>query len=271
MQGANRSHGAVASLLSCPQPWLIGVIHLPALPGAPESVLPVARIASEAVEDARRLADAGFTAVLLENFHDRPFRPTQVDPETVAAMAVVTAEVTRHVDVPVGVNVLRNDALSALGIAAAAGAGFLRVNVLAGAAVTDQGLIQGDAATLLRRRAALGADVAILADVDVKHATSLDTRPIAARARELVSRSGADAVLVTGQATGSAPVRDTLAAVHEALLPTPVLAASGTTSGNVADLLTCCSGTIVGTSLQDPSTGRVDAGRASAYVIAATS
>jgi len=271
MQGEYRSPGAAASLLSCPQPWLIGVIHLPALPGAPEATLPVTRIASDAVEDARRLADAGFTAVLLENFHDRPFRATRVDPETVAAMAVITAEVSRVVEIPVGVNVLRNDAMSALGIAVAAGACFLRVNVLAGATVTDQGLIQGDADRLLRRRAALGADVAILADVDVKHATSLDTRPITTRARELTGRAGADAVLVTGEATGAPPDTDTLAAVHEAVLPAPVLAASGTTPDNIAALLGCCSGAIVGTSLQDPISGHIDAERASAYVKAAAS
>jgi hypothetical protein len=271
MHGTNRSAEAVASLLSCRQPWLIGVIHLPALPGAPAATLPVQRIVADAVEDARRLADSGFTAVLLENFHDRPFRATRVDPETVAAMAIVAAEVRRRVELPVGVNVLRNDALSALGICAATGASFLRVNVLAGAAVTDQGLIEGQADRLLRHRAALGVDVAILADVDVKHATSLDSRPITDRARELVGRANADAVLVTGAATGTPPERDVLAAVCEAVLPAPVLAASGTSQKNIADMLSCCNGAVVGTALQDPATGRIDAGRAVAYTSAAAS
>jgi membrane complex biogenesis BtpA family protein len=271
MQGADRSPGAAASLLSCPQPWLIGVIHLPALPAAPSATLPVSRIAEDAVRDARLLADAGFTAVLLENFNDRPFRASRVDAETVAAMAVVTAQVSRSIGIPVGVNVLRNDALSALGIAHASGASFLRVNVLAGAVATDQGLIQGNADALIRRRAAIDAHVAVLADVDVKHATSLDTRPITARARDLVNRAGADAVLVTGEATGSEPDRKTIAAVQDVLGPTPVLAASGTTPDNVTDMLGCCAGAIVGTALQDPATARITADRAAAYMRAALS
>ena len=124
-----------------PRPWLVGVIHLPALPGAPNHDLPVESIVAQAVEDARRLEAAGFTAVMVENFYDSPFHADDVPPETVAAMAVVSDAVRRAVDVPVGVNVLRNDALAALGVSVASGCSFVRVNVLAGVAATDQGPI----------------------------------------------------------------------------------------------------------------------------------
>lgn len=253
------------SLLHRSLPWLIGVLHLPALPGAPAARLPVERIAEQAVEDATVLAASGFTAVMVENFHDVPFRPGTVDPETVAALAVVAAAVRRAVAIPVGVNVLRNDARAALGVAVASSASFLRVNVLAGAAVTDQGLVEGRADTLLRHRAALGADVAILADVDCKHATSLDTRPSPLRAADLVHRSGADAVLVTGPATGLPVDAPTLEAVARAIAPTPVLAASGVTPDTLAGILQHCAGVIVGTGLKDPSSGRIDRVRADAY------
>ena len=257
------------SLLARPTPWLIGVLHLPALPGAPEATLPVDTIAERAAEDADQLRRAGFTAVLIENFHDRPFRRERADPETVAAMAVVASRVRAAVDLPLGVNVLRNDALSALGICAGAGASFLRVNVLAGAAVTDQGLVEGRADELLRRRHALGRDVAILADVDVKHATALDTRPIAERARDLVGRARADAVLVTGSATGQPVDLEQLSAVAEAIAPAPALAASGATASRLPELLRRCAGAIVGTALQHPGTGRIDPARARAFAEAA--
>jgi hypothetical protein len=258
-------------LLDLPRPWLVGVLHLPALPGAPAARLDVRAVAEAATREARVLEEAGFGAVLVENYHDTPFRPVRADPETVAAMAVVTDAVARAVGMPVGVNVLRNDALSALAIAVAGTASFLRVNVLAGAAATDQGLLQGCADRLLRRRAALGADVAILADVDVKHATSLDTRPAEERARDLVARAGADAVLVTGPATGRPVDLANLERVSEAVAPTPVLAASGTDARTLPQVLARCAGVIAGTTLKDPATGRIDPGRAHAFAEAARS
>ncbi|MCB9899164.1 MAG: BtpA/SgcQ family protein [Planctomycetes bacterium] len=265
VQGDTTGRGRGPSLTVRSQPWLIGVLHLPALPGAPAARLSVDVIARQAAEDALVLAESGFTAVMVENFHDVPFHAECVGPETVAAMAVITAAVREAVDLPVGVNVLRNDALAALGVAVATGASFLRVNVLAGAAVTDQGLVQGRADALLRRRTALGADVAILADVDCKHATSLDTRPQALRAADLVRRAGADAVLVTGQATGLPVDLEILEQVAQAVSPTPTLAASGTTPETLAEVLARCSGVVVGTALKDPESGRIDRVRASAY------
>lgn len=266
VQGVQTAPQTGGSLTALPGPWLIGVLHLPALPGAPRSRTPVSAIAARAADEARLLADHGFSAVMVENFHDTPFPPGAAAPETVAALAVVTAAVVAAVSVPVGVNVLRNDGLSALGVAVAAGASFVRVNVLAGAAVTDQGLVQGQADVLLRRRAALGADhVAILADVDVKHATSLDTRPLPVRAADLAARSGADAVLVTGDATGHAVDLAQLDAVRGAVTPVPVLAASGTTAERLSEVLQHGDGAIVGTALKDPATGHVDPERVAAF------
>src|SRR5919112_5093978 len=115
-------------------------------------------------------------------------------------MTRVITEVAREVRLPFGVNVLRNDALSALAIAAATGAAFIRVNVHTGAYVTDQGIIEGDAYATLRKRAALAPDVLIFADSLVKHATPLgDVSP-----KDLRERGLADAVIVTGSETGAA-------------------------------------------------------------------
>lgn len=255
-----------ALLDTCPRPWLIGVIHLPALPGAPASRLSMAALEEQACADARLLQDAGFSAVMLENFHDVPFRREQADRETIASMAVLARALNGTVDIPVGINVLRNDALGALAVAVAGGASFVRVNVLAGAAVTDQGLVQGCADELLRRRALLGLQVSVLADVDVKHASSLDRRSLGLRAADLVQRSGADAVLVTGAATGLPCDPAALDEVRAAVDPAPVLAASGTRAETLAAVLAHCDGVLVGTALKDPATGRVSRERAADFL-----
>ena len=54
----------------------------------------------------------------------------------------ISAAIREVSKLPLGINVLRNDAFSALAIAAVTGADFIRVNVLSGVTATDQGLIE---------------------------------------------------------------------------------------------------------------------------------
>jgi hypothetical protein len=149
-----------------------------------------------------------------------------------------------------GLNVLRNDARAALGLAAALGAAFVRVNVHAGAAVTDQGLIEGRAHETLRARARVAPWVAILADADVKHAAPLVARPLAETVRELVERAQADGVIVTGPATGRAPDPARLVEARRACRAAPLLVGSGLDAENARALLAHADGAIVGTALK---------------------
>ena len=155
-----------------------------------------------------------------------------------------------------GVNVLRNDARAALGLCAATGAAFARVNVHTGAAHTDQGLIEGDAANTLRERVRLCPEVKILADVHVKHATPAGDETVAEAAQEAVGRGLADAVIVSGRATGGAASPDDLSRVREAV-SVPVIVGSGLTAANAAELMRHADGAIVGTALKRD--GRVEA------------
>jgi len=229
---------------------LIGVVHLLPLPGSPRYGGSLAEVTDRACADARSYIDGGLDGLILENYGDLPFFPGPVPPETVAAMTVAAGEIGRMTDRPLGINVLRNDALSALGIAVAAGAAFIRVNVLMGASVTDQGIIQGPAHRLLRRRRELGAEVKIFADVLVKHAHPLGRADAAESARELLGRGLADVLIVTGPATGREPAGEDLARVKEAAGESPVLAGSGVRPENVSKILTVADGAIVGTSLK---------------------
>jgi uncharacterized protein len=246
---------------------LVGVIHLPPLAGSPRAALATRECARRAAGDARTLFEAGFDLAIVENFGDAPFFAGKVPPITVAAMtACALAAREASPELPLGINVLRNDAEAALAIAVVSGAVCIRVNVLTGARVTDQGVIEGNAASLFRARRALGADaIEVWGDVDVKHSAPLAARPLSDEVDDLVSRSLARAVLVTGEGTGRAvdhaKLEEVQRAVHRRV---PVLVASGATIGSLASLAPRCDGVIVGSALRADGTagGPVDATRA---------
>jgi len=249
---------------------LIGMVHLGPLPGSPRYAGGLDAVIAAAREDAGRLAAAGFDAVLVENYGDAPFFADDVPKATVAAMAVAVDAVA-EAGIPAGVNVLRNDALAALAVAAASGASFIRVNVLSGVMSTDQGTITGRAAEVARLRKAIAPEVAVFADVFVKHATPPPGLTIEQAAADLWERAGADAIVISGTSTGRALDMNELDAVHTALPDAPLYAGSGVDSGTVADLLRLCTGVIVGTSIKEGrvTTAPVDAVRARELVAAA--
>ncbi len=229
---------------------LIGMVHLPALPGSAHAKLSMDRIVARAVDEAGQLAKAGFGAVIIENFGDAPFAADVVPPETIAAMSVVVDRVVRGCGMPVGVNVLRNDALAALAVACATGASFIRVNVLSGIYGTDQGLITGRAHELLRRRAAVAPHIRICADVHVKHAVPLSQPDLGLAAEETAYRAGADVLILSGPATGAPADLDDARRVREAVPDRPIWIGSGVTADAVADYLELTDAVIVGTALK---------------------
>jgi len=231
---------------------LIGVVHLGPLPGAPKCVDGLGAVLERAKVDAERRSAGGADAIIVENFGDTPFYAGAVESETIASMALAVQGVREASGgLEVGVNVLRNDARSALGICAATGASFLRVNILCGAAATDQGVITGDAAALLRERARLAPEVKIFADVHVKHATPIGDTSLVESAAETVERGGADAVILSGTRTGSPPSAEEVISVRERVGVHPVLIGSGLDTANASALLTHASGAIVGSSLKE--------------------
>lgn len=227
----------------------------------------MADIIDRAVTEAGLLARAGFDAIIVENFGDSPFAADRVPEETIAAMAIVVDHVVRACGVPVGVNVLRNDALAALAVAATAGAAFIRVNVLSGTYATDQGLITGKAGELLRRRAALAPRVKIAADVHVKHAVPISQPDIALAAEETAHRAGADMIIVSGAGTGKATDLSAVRRVKQAVPDVPVWIGSGVTAESVVECLNAADGVIVGTCLKKggKTKAELDAKRVSSF------
>jgi len=229
---------------------VIGMVHLHALPGTPRWAGSMDAVIRAALDDAHALAEGGVDALLVENHGDVPFAPVRVDAGTVAAMAVAVREIRAAVSLPVGVNVLKTDALSALAVAAATGAHFVRVNVHVGAVVADQGLLQSTAYESLRYRRLLGLDIKIFADVQVKHGMPLAPVPIELEARDAVSRGLADALVVSGVATGEPTPTADLKRVRGAVPEAPLLVGSGATAETAAELLSLADGLIVGTGVK---------------------
>ncbi len=235
----------------------IGMVHLPPLPGSPGWKGDMAAVRRAAQTDLEALVAGGFGAVMVENYHDVPFHPGRVPAETVAAMAgLLTVLKDSRPAVALGVNVLRNDVASALAVAAACGADFVRVNVHIGAAVTDQGTIEGRAWETLRLRRALDLEhVGILADLRVKHAHPVAPRPLEDEALDLRLRGMADGIILTGVATGS-PADPGQVAQMRALLPDcPLLVGSGLRVDSLGGFFPAADGGIVGSSLKDDASG----------------
>lgn len=205
---------------------------------------------------------------MVENFGDVPFHPEAVPPVTVSAMTLCVSAAA-EAGLPVGVNVLRNDAAAALSVAAATGADFIRVNVLTGTMYTDQGPIVGRADEVMRLRAALCPDVEVWADVMVKHATPPPGLDAAQSAVDTVERGLADAIIVSGSGTGSEPDLGVVESVRAAVGPdVRLVIGSGASVSNLADLSSIADTVIVGSSIKvnGDATQRPDPGRAAALV-----
>jgi len=230
---------------------LIGMLHLLPLPGSPHYAEKMQEIINAALQDAQILSEAGFAGLMIENLGDTPYYPDHVPAETVAAMSVVAAHVRQQTRLPVGVNVLRNDAQSAVAIAAAANLQFIRVNILIGTSVTDQGIISGQAHFVARKRQQLHADdVLIFADVRVKHAAPLVDRELAQEIDDLFERALADAIIVSGTGSGKPVDANFLREVKKFAGNRPVLIGSGLNLENAKTLLAVADGAIVGSSIK---------------------
>jgi membrane complex biogenesis BtpA family protein len=229
---------------------LIGVIHLPPLPGSPRWAGNLQATVKHAVTDAKAYQQGGAHAVFVENFGDAPFTKGAVGPETVAAMAVIGCAVREAIDLPIGFNVLRNDARSALALCAACSGSFVRVNVHSGAMLTDQGLIEGDAFHTLRYRQNICPAAQIFADVHVKHAVPLGDWTLEDSAHDTLDRGLADAVIISGVGTGQAADPEDVQRVRAACPSARILLGSGVTRENAAQFLPFADGFIAASSLK---------------------
>ncbi len=229
---------------------VIGVVHLLPLPTSARWGGNLKNVIARAEQEATALAAGGVDGIIIENFFDAPFTKDRVDPAVVSAMTMVVDRIMNLVMLPIGLNVLRNDACSGLAIASCVGADFVRVNVYTGVMATDQGLIEGNAHQVQRYRRELGKDVAIFADVLVKHARPLGTPNLTSVVKDTIERGLADAVILSGWATGFPPSVEDLELARTVANNTPILIGSGANWENIGELIGCADGVIVASSLK---------------------
>jgi membrane complex biogenesis BtpA family protein len=144
-----------------------------------------------------------------------------------------------------GINILFNDWQAEVAVAAAAGADYIRVEVLVDPSISDMGMLDASAPALLRMRAALQSSIKIFADVQGKYTAPARPRPITESAQDAETRGGADALIITGSGTGHLAPISQLAEVKGAV-SVPVLAGSGVTPETVKEILDVADGAIVG-------------------------
>ncbi len=210
---------------------LIGMVHLDPLPGSHQWNGDMQAILDSALRDAEILLEGGCDGLIVENMGDAPYLKGSVPPETVAAMTLATQKVV-SLAAPVGIQVLAGANREALGIAAAVGAQFIRVEGFAYAHVADEGWIDACAGPLLRARKSIAPQVSIWADVQKKHAAHAVTQDLSLEQLcEGASFCGADVLVITGSTTGdAASINDVEAAARVGL---PVVVGSGVTPQNV--------------------------------------
>ncbi|NHC36222.1 photosystem I biogenesis protein BtpA [Scytonema millei] len=229
---------------------IIGVVHLLPLPTSARWGGSLAAVIDRAEQEATALASGGVDGIIVENFFDAPFVKERVDPAVVSAMTLIVQRLKQLVTLPIGLNVLRNDAHSGMAIASCVQAQFIRVNVLTGVMATDQGIIEGQAHSLLRYRRELGSNVKIFADVLVKHARPLSSTNLTNAVQDTIERGLADAVILSGWATGNPPNLEDLELATAAANGTPVFIGSGADWENISTLMPAADGVIVSSSLK---------------------
>ncbi len=228
---------------------IIGMIHVPALPGTPGNRLGMTEICTACVEEARIYRDAGVDYIMMENMHDIPYLNSGVGPEITAAMAVTAAAVKREVaPIPVGVQVLAAANKEALAVAKAANLDFVRCEGFVFGHIADEGYIDGCAGELLRYRKMIDAEhIAILTDIKKKHASHHITSDVditeTAKAAEFFLSDG---LIISGASTGEKPNPNELKAVKK-VTRLPVLLGSGITPENISQFQNDADGFIIGT------------------------
>ena len=226
---------------------IVGMIHVGALPGTPGHLHPMREIVRLACEEARLYQDSGINCLMIENMHDVPYLRGGVGPEIVAAMSVVGQAVRAQTTLPVGLQILAAADLEAVAVAHAAGLDFIRTECFSFAHVADEGIMESNAAKLLRYRRTIGATgVQVWADIKKKHASHAWTADLTlGDVAEAAEFMGAETLIVTGASTGRPPQpSDVVEARSRCQLP--VFVGSGVTLDNLAEFLDVSDGIIVG-------------------------
>lgn len=236
------------------QATIWGMLHVPTLPGSGNQASSMKELKEFCLTDAKRFYENGVNHFFIENFGDAPFQKHSAQPHVIAGLTSIIDYIKQYIqDCSIGVNVLRNDALSALAIASITNCQAIRVNVLTHARLTDQGIIEGCSYELSRYKNQLSSNVEVWADVNVKHSYPLATIPIEDAVHDTLGRGGADKIIFSGSRTGVEPDISRIKSLVEQNFVTPdkVAIGSGISEHNIKQFLPYAKNFIVGSSLKE--------------------
>lgn len=227
--------------------WIIGMIHVDALPGTPQNTLPVELIAKKAKKEAALLEKAGVDAIMIENMHDVPYLKKYVGPEIVACMTTVAVEIRKSTRIPVGIQILAAANREALAVALAAQLDFVRVEGFVFAHLGDEGYLESCAGELLRYRKMIGAEhIRIFTDLQKKHSSHAITADLNLKDHiETADYFLSDGIIITGSSTGKEALVEDVKTTWQATT-LPVLVGSGITLENILNYWNFADGFIVG-------------------------
>ena len=234
---------------------IIGMVHLPPLPGAPlyNHAMSWEKIKEFALNDAQSLIDGGVDGIQIENQFDIPYLLSDtLGAETVAFVTAITSEIrNKYPTFPLGVHIMLNCSKQSLAAAKASGANWIRVYNMSNAYISNSGYVSASAPELLRYRNTIDAnEILIFGDFQVKHGSHAITsdRSLVEKAHDIEASLG-DGVIITGSATGSPPDKESILSIKEKLTK-PILVGSGLSVNNIYEIWPLINGAIIGTSFK---------------------
>jgi len=227
------------------------MVHVQALPGTPQNRFSMNEIIQRALNDAKVLEQGGIDAIMIENMHDRPYLNRKVGPEITAAMTALAVEIRKIVKLPLGIQILAGANKEALSVALAAGFDFIRAEGFVFGHLADEGMMNSDAADLLRFRKQIEAEhIQIYTDIKKKHSShSISSDVTIAEMAKAAEFFLSDGVIVTGNATGEKASKEELCSV-KAAVKLPLLIGSGIDANNLKEYWDLANAFIVGSSLK---------------------
>jgi membrane complex biogenesis BtpA family protein len=227
---------------------IIALLHLKALPGDPDFCGDIEAVISQAQYDLEALQDGGVDGVLIANEMSMPYQPN-AEYVTVADMGYIVGRLKKDLRVPYGVNIVFNP-LASLELAAATGASFIR-SAFTGAYLGENGIMNTDIGTTIRRKKALGLDhLKLLYKVNPESDVYLAPRPLKSIVKSVIFNCNPDGLCVSGSSAGSETNTDVLSEVKSVAGDVPVFCNTGFNAATAREKFAVADAACVGTAFK---------------------
>ena len=226
---------------------MIGMIHVPALPGTPFNRYSPKEIINKCIEEASIYKSANIDSIMIENMHDAPYLKRNVGPEITSLMTIIGYELRKvFPEKPLGIQILAGANKDAIAAAFSADLDYIRGEGFIFGHVADEGIFESDAGELLRFRKQIGAErIKVFTDIKKKHGANQITKDVSvADMAKNAQFFGSDGIIITGTTTGGEADINDLRQAKEGKLP--VFLGSGITKDNLENYFDHANGFIVG-------------------------